>query len=211
MVSYRTCTKCGTEREETTEMFGKDKKSIGGLRTICRNCYSIQQSEYYKNKRDKILLDKHQYYLINKERILESTKQYQEVNKDKIYVYSKRYRKDNRDLFNTHHQKRRTKMNSLISNFTANQWVQLKKDFDSKCAYCGKTKPLAQDHFVPVIKGGEYTIDNIIPTCRSCNSSKGSKDFFKWYLVYEHYSKEREAFILKVLKCNKHNQLTSAL
>jgi 5-methylcytosine-specific restriction endonuclease McrA len=78
--------------------------------------------------------------------------------------------------------------------------------FDNKCAYCGKEKPLAQDHFVPLSKGGEYTNNNIICSCKSCNSSKSDKDFFEWYPEQLFYSKEREAKILKYLNYDKKTQ-----
>jgi len=51
------------------------------------------------------------------------------------------------------------------------------------CSYCGK--PLTQDnfeidHFVPSKHGGTSESDNLIPACRSCNRSKGSKPFILW-------------------------------
>lgn len=58
---------------------------------------------------------------------------------------------------------------------------------------------LHQEHFIPVSDKGEHTINNIIPACRSCNSSKGNKNFFEWYPDYKHYDKKRENFILEYL------------
>ena len=212
MVNYRMCTKCGTEKEETVERFGKDKKYVDGLRKICRTCYSIQQGEYYKNKRDKILSHKHQYYLEHKEVISEKSLKHYKSNKEKIRIYTKQYREGHRELFTMHRHKRKALVKMVASNFTTDQWEQLKREFNYKCAYCGETEPLAQDHFVPVIKGGEYTRDNIIPSCKFCNGSKSGKDFFKWYPKFEHYSKEREIFILDSLKYKDHKQqLTLAL
>ena len=58
---------------------------------------------------------------------------------------------------------------------------------------------LHQEHFIPLSKGGEYTHNNIIPACKSCNSSKQDTDFFEWYPTYEEYNEEREQFILEYL------------
>ena len=45
-----------------------------------------------------------------------------------------------------------------------------------KCQYCGRSAPdviLEVDHIVPVAKGGENDILNLITSCRECNRGKG--------------------------------------
>ena len=59
--------------------------------------------------------------------------------------------------------------------------------------------PLEQEHFIPLSKGGGYSMGNIIPACRACNASKSDKDFFEWYPEYKYYSEERENKILDFL------------
>jgi 5-methylcytosine-specific restriction endonuclease McrA len=94
----------------------------------------------------------------------------------------------------------------LDSNYTKEQWEECKNTFDNKCAYCGKNDKLSQEHFVPVSKGGEYTENNIIPSCKSCNSSKNNSNFFDWYPKQEFYSKIREQNILKHLRYDNNTQ-----
>lgn len=48
------------------------------------------------------------------------------------------------------------------------------------CCYCGSKAKLTLDHLIPQLKGGPHTADNITYACRSCNSSKGSKDMVLW-------------------------------
>ena len=48
------------------------------------------------------------------------------------------------------------------------------------CAYCGQDGPLSIDHLVPKSKGGPDHANNTVQACRSCNSSKGSKDLLEW-------------------------------
>lgn len=55
--------------------------------------------------------------------------------------------------------------------------------FDAKtCLYCGAKfsdtcKPTL-DHLIPLVKGGSHSAANLAVCCLSCNSSKGSRDFF---------------------------------
>lgn len=48
------------------------------------------------------------------------------------------------------------------------------------CNYCGSTDRLALDHIFPQKYGGQDNADNLILTCRKCNSSKGKKDLMEW-------------------------------
>lgn len=47
---------------------------------------------------------------------------------------------------------------------------------NGRCAYCGcalKYKDMQVDHVVPLSNGGEDTLENMLPSCRSCNHYKG--------------------------------------
>jgi len=49
------------------------------------------------------------------------------------------------------------------------------------CAYCGLTDgPLQRDCVLPLSRGGRYTLANIVPACRSCNSSKCNHEVTGW-------------------------------
>ena len=57
---------------------------------------------------------------------------------------------------------------------------RLKMILPQACAYCGGRKHLAADHLLPKSRGGAHRGDNLVWACRSCNSSKGSKDVLVW-------------------------------
>jgi 5-methylcytosine-specific restriction endonuclease McrA len=62
----------------------------------------------------------------------------------------------------------------------AMQWSALKGAWGG-CAYCGAAdRPLQRDCVLAISRGGRYTLDNIVPACRSCNASKGSEEVTTW-------------------------------
>lgn len=43
------------------------------------------------------------------------------------------------------------------------------------CQYCLSSENLTIDHVLPIARGGEWTWDNLVTACFSCNSKKGQK------------------------------------
>ena len=74
---------------------------------------------------------------------------------------------------------------------TADEWQVILKHFNNACAYCGATSALEQDHVVAVSTGGKHVMHNIVPACKSCNSSKGAKDMHEWYESKSFYNEVR--------------------
>lgn len=54
------------------------------------------------------------------------------------------------------------------------------------CPYCGgdfkDDSDVTLDHLLPKAKGGSDSADNLVAVCKSCNSSKGKKDFVEWFI-----------------------------
>jgi len=202
------CSKCGKEKSLTNEYFYTTKNIKCGYRSKCRECMIEENKEYsLKNKVKRLEYGKI-YYEDNKEWIKEKGKIYRAKNKEKRTIQMREYRNKNPSRTNTITQKRRSLKYKLPSTLNSKQWEQIQKDFGYKCAYCGMSgeehylkynELMHQEHFIPLTKGGGYTLSNIIPACKSCNPSKGNKDFFEWYPKYKHYDKNREQFILEYL------------
>jgi 5-methylcytosine-specific restriction endonuclease McrA len=63
---------------------------------------------------------------------------------------------------------------------TDEQWVELKAAWGG-CAYCGTVDgTLQRDCVLALSRGGRYTLDNIAPACRSCNTSKCNDEVTAW-------------------------------
>lgn len=67
---------------------------------------------------------------------------------------------------------RRAIIRGKDKHFTKKEWVDLCDKYNNKCLCCGSIDKLSPDHIIPLIKGGENTIDNIQPLCLKCNRKK---------------------------------------
>jgi 5-methylcytosine-specific restriction endonuclease McrA len=63
---------------------------------------------------------------------------------------------------------------------TLEQVRELKMEYGGKCAYCRIADGNEIDHVVPLARGGRHEIANILPACRACNASKGTKLLDEW-------------------------------
>lgn len=65
------------------------------------------------------------------------------------------------------------------SDFTFENWLAILEMFGHRCGYClrGDVK-LTMDHVTPISRGGEHTTENIVPSCKSCNSKKNDRPIF---------------------------------
>lgn len=71
-------------------------------------------------------------------------------------------------------------MDRVEHDLSDEQWTELKQAWGG-CAYCGVTdKPLQRDCVLALSRGGRYTLDNIVPACRSCNTSKCNDEVTGW-------------------------------
>jgi hypothetical protein len=121
---------------------------------------------------------------------------YRKNNKEKEIIRHKKYKKEHPYMAIKHSHIRIAKMKSLRADFTKEQWNYVKQYFNNACCYCGRTDTkLTQDHLVALSAGGDYTIGNIVPACKSCNSSKCNVPLKNWYNRKDFFSKEMETKI----------------
>lgn len=65
--------------------------------------------------------------------------------------------------------------------YNKDEWPEIcRMREEEDCFYCGNTGG-AIDHLVPRSKGGSDDISNLVPCCKSCNSSKSNKSLDVWY------------------------------
>jgi 5-methylcytosine-specific restriction endonuclease McrA len=67
-----------------------------------------------------------------------------------------------------------------VHELTDSQWDALKVAW-AGCAYCGAaTTALQKDCVLPISRGGRYEVTNVVPCCRSCNTSKCNTEVTNW-------------------------------
>lgn len=71
-------------------------------------------------------------------------------------------------------------MDSVVNDLTDAQWTALQAAW-AGCAYCGRSSiPLQRDCVLAISRGGRYTLENVVPACRSCNTSKCNDEVTGW-------------------------------
>ena len=169
------CEMC--DRERSNDQY--DYHKSGDRFILCRTCH-IQWSNETKEKYRRDCAGCGESHCNRNERNLCPDCLYYEYMDRVKGVYSEEWARRNKNSFNAYHRKynqeRRANKNNLTATLTTEQWQWLCKQTDQHCIYCGQMPDnLAQEHVIPVKQNGGYTIENIRPACKSCNSKKGAK------------------------------------
>ena len=166
---------------------------------------------YNLKNRDKLLAQHHQYYLKNRSRILEHVKQrylgskeeviayehqYRYKNADKVRAHEQQYHLDNPEITSTNNARRHARFLEAKGSFTTKEFRTKCELYNNRCVYCGKSVPLGPDHVIPLVKGGSNYIENILPSCKSCNCSKNTKTFAEFLNL--HTQEEQEEILTRV-------------
>lgn len=153
----------------------RDKKTC----TKCRK--ELPTSEFWASKRNADWLS---YYCKSCE--AEKNRRVHEADPSKRQKLISQWKKDNPDKLSDYARRRRaTRNNADLIDLTDEEWQTLLRHNGYSCAYCGDDSPLTQDHAIPLSRGGNHTLTNMIPACLPCNSSKRDKtplEFLMWKL-----------------------------
>lgn len=102
-------------------------------------------------------------------------------------AYGRRWRAENPDRarLGVQNRLRRQRNHPDFVKVSFRDWNRTINRYQGRCAYCGaKPDALQMDHVVPISRGGRHGIGNIVPACRACNASKGSKFLAVWRYKY---------------------------
>lgn len=181
-VEHKKCSICEEWKPMNPDNFYKNKaNSIDGLHPYCKVCsikknrkYAIENKEsvheryeeYYKKDREKYISYAAKWDRENSERKKKSFKEWAKLNRHKFKMYNERHRSHDIDEY---------------------EWEECKEYFNHKCAYCELDEVInkiiynEQLHREHVIHDGSNGVENCVPACVRCNTSKSNKDFNEWY------------------------------
>ncbi len=174
------CSKCGDEKHETLFKKAKDRPARNYRSSWCKTCHCADVGKYQRNNRDKSNVNHARHK--KTERGLAGIRKYKRGQACK--AAKKRYNSNENGRAASARQRfnRDKRVEKVVNDLTADQWVSILEAQNYKCKCCGLsfdgsniTTRAERDHIIPVMKGGRLTMDNVQALCRSCNASKGTK------------------------------------
>lgn len=160
--------------------FNKDRESLAGKESRCKECRSKDKQKWRATKKSDISYRRREakrnqeYYKTNKERKINYVRKWREVNPEKEAIIAMRRRARKKELPNT---------------LTSSEWEAVFNYFNRSCALTGRKGEVQRDHVIPLSIGrGGTILGNIIPLHRDLNASKYNLNFFDWF------AESRESF-----------------
>jgi len=167
-----------------------NKDKIAAYREANKDRLRAKKAAYYVTHRERLLARVKAHSDSNKARILEYQADYYAANSDKVKATVAAYRRANPDKKRYLDNRRRVRKANNGGSHTIEQRLAKFALLGNICFYCGEAKKLTVDHKIPLARGGTDDIRNIVPACRSCNSSKNARTA-KEYLANQRRNRVR--------------------
>ena len=141
--------------------------------------------KYKSENKKKISNYNKKYNKKNKIKSQKAKKEWNKKNKTHRKKYQKEWRKKNLGKERQNTRKRRARMNKIIHDFSNAEWLEKLRETNGVCPDCKKYVGIFNlhlDHIHPISKAKEgqiYTIKDVQPLCKICNSKKGNKVIIK--------------------------------
>lgn len=108
----------------------------------------------------------------------EMNKAWKAKNKDRVRVTRAQWLSRNLDFHRNKEQRRRArKRNAKTFRVTRKDTARL---LNGPCFYCGSKGEITLDHIIPLIKGGDHSVGNLVGACKACNSHKQGRFVTQW-------------------------------
>lgn len=159
----------------------------------CLECVRSKSREWYYLNTERAKENVNKYRDENKEKLRESARKWEQDNRDRINMLRRQRREErremgvsepdkwmvnNRERYNylqrMAKQKRKTRARVNIDGATYRKWLE---STEKICRYCAKdcTDDFHVDHFLPIAKGGNHELCNLVISCPRCNLKKSDK------------------------------------
>lgn len=178
------CTACGESK--ATNEFHVSSALKSGFRQPCKACQRAGRAAYQRKwKRANIEKDKamtaawhEKNPTYERERARRLWKN-DPVYRARIKVFARAWAKETPEYYRAASKLRRARLRGVECAFTIMEARELFDEYRGLCVYC-LSRATTLDHVVPVSKGGAHTKANLVPSCKSCNSSKHDRPLIVW-------------------------------
>lgn len=153
-------------REKNKEILNNRSKEYQKQHKYKQHKYK-QDKEYYKK-----------YYEKNKQKISERKKKYHIDNKERMELKQKIYKKTESAKISIKNTRMKRRTITKTGDVTTQQLQELYEN-SKFCYWCNtnlKNKKIHLDHYIPLSKGGQHTLSNLVVSCPHCNHTKSNKD-----------------------------------
>lgn len=187
VAKLKICSKCGEAKPATAEYFARYRANQSALRPQCKVCRNDYQRRKRSENPEPSRVANRLYHATQREKVRARKQRNYRANPEPQREYSRRFRADHPEYGRVWHinnpektrakvSRRRARKNHLEATLTATEYKSILEHYGNACAYCGRSNcKLEQDHIAPVVQGGGYTKENIVPACRSCNRKKHAR------------------------------------
>lgn len=152
-------------------------------KNLCKSCYFKQ---WRTENKAYTVQKKKEYYQENKEKIKRQAKENYSVNRDRVKKAAKEWSKKHPEYANIKARRRRAALKgALIEKYVVTHEMLKQRALacGNVCFYCQNSEWRHWDHRIPLSRGGKEILANLVPSCVSCNSSKGAKSLKDWKRV----------------------------
>jgi 5-methylcytosine-specific restriction endonuclease McrA len=190
------CTRCHNWKDDSE--FYKDKSKRDGLKSRCKSCHEAYKREYratpgaQARRRRLSYLRKHDVHarpsIHNSPEFYAWLAKKRAQRRERIREYHRRWyaghrsasrawRESNVETIRSSRQQHRAEAaDAAINTLSSAEWQWLLEKYDFRCAYCGqKGEGLTPDHVIPLSRGGDNALSNIVPSCGPCNLHKNAR------------------------------------
>lgn len=183
------CYRC--KQEKPLSSFGRDRRAKDGLNGCCRDCKKVFNEQY--RRAHGVLPRVYGEKPYNHTEYMREYRMSHPESKERDRKYAQDYRVHHPGYNRKNIARYRAKQAGCSGVLTEGEICVCLDYFDHKCAYSGRDLPhdYHLDHVVPLAKGGENTIHNIVPCCPEINLNKRDHDFEEWYRSHATFDSTR--------------------
>lgn len=131
----------------------------------------------------------------NLEKSRERCRGWHAANASLVRAYKQKWSRENRERMNERarewraknpeskletQRRRRAVASGAVSTLTRAEWAGRLEEYGGMCAHCVVCPATEMDHVVPLARGGDHELENVVPACRSCNARKSDLSLLEY-------------------------------